>query len=111
MEAVSHYGLKSAVTTPDIDEEQLIITPEFYRASNDRMLQITLYDNQRKVIQKTVKCNNGVPIILPVKNMKLWSPEDPHLYDIVYSIKNSTGEIIDEVKSYVGMRKVTHRME
>lgn len=106
MEAVSHYGLKSAVTTPDIDEEQLIITPEFYRASNDRMLQITLYDNQRKVIQKTVKCNNGVPIILPVKNMKLWSPEDPHLYDIVYSIKNSTGEIIDEVKSYVGMRKV-----
>ena len=106
MEAVSHYGLKSAVTTPDIDEEQLIITPEFYQASNDRTLQITLYDNQKKVVQKTVKCNNGTPVILPIKNMKLWSPEDPHLYDIVYSIKSPTGETVDEVKSYIGMRKV-----
>lgn len=52
MEAVSHYGLKSAVTIPDIDEGQLIITPEFYQASNDRTLQITLYDNQKKVVQK-----------------------------------------------------------
>ena len=106
MEAVSHYGLKSVVTTPDIDEEQLIITPEFYQASNDRTLQITLYDNQKKVVQKTVKCNNGTPVILPIKNMKLWSPEDPHLYDIVYSIKSPTGETVDEVKSYIGMRKV-----
>lgn len=38
--------------------------------------------------------------------MKLWSPEDPHLYDIVYSIKSPTGETVDEVKSYIGMRKV-----
>lgn len=105
MEAVSHYGLKSAVTTPDIDEEQLIITPEFYQASNDRTLQITLYDNQKKVVQNC-KCNNGTPVILPIKNMKLWSPEDPHLYDIVYSIKSPTGETVDEVKSYIGMRKV-----
>lgn len=106
MEAVSPYALKSAVTTPDIDEEQLIVTPEFYQASNDGTLQIALYDGKKKIVQKTVKCTNGSPIILPVKDMKLWSPENPHLYDIIYCVRNAAGEVIDEVKSYAGMRKI-----
>ena len=38
--------------------------------------------------------------------MKLWSPETPHLYDITYRVKDAKGQVIDEVKSYVGMRKV-----
>lgn len=106
MEAVSPYGLRSARTYPDIDQQQLIIVPEFYRSSNNETLEITLYDNNRQVSRKVVKCNNGSSIILPVKKMKLWSPESPYLYDITYRIKNVSGEIIDEVKSYVGMRKI-----
>lgn len=38
--------------------------------------------------------------------MKLWSPENPFLYDLVYQVKDQQGNIIDEVKSYAGMRKV-----
>lgn len=106
LEAVSPYGLRSARTNPDIDQQQLIVTPEFYRSSNDETLEITLYDNSRQVSRKVVKCNNGSSVVLPVKDTKLWSPENPYLYDITYRIKNANGEVIDEVKSYVGMRKV-----
>lgn len=106
LEAVSPYGLRSARTNPDIDQQQLIVTPEFYRSSNDETLEITLYDNSRQVSRKVVKCNNSSSVVLPVKDMKLWSPENPYLYDITYRIKNANGEVIDEVKSYVGMRKV-----
>lgn len=106
LEAVSPYGLRSARTNPDIDQQQLIVTPEFYRSSNDETLEITLYDNSRQVSRKVVKCNNGSSVVLPVKDMKLWSPETPYLYDITYRIKNANGEVIDEVKSYVGIRKV-----
>lgn len=106
LEAVSPYGLRSARTNPDIDQQQLIVTPEFYRSSNDETLEITLYDNSRQVSRKVVKCNNGSSVVLPVKDMKLWSPETPYLYDITYRIKNAKEEVIDEVKSYVGMRKV-----
>lgn len=106
LEAVSPYGLRSARTNPDIDQQQLIVTPEFYRPSNDETLEITLYDDNRQVSRKVVKCNNGSSVVLPVKNMKLWSPETPYLYDITYRIKNAKEEVIDEVKSYVGMRKV-----
>ena len=106
MEAVSPSGLKSAVTTPDIDQQQLIITPEFYQADNDKVLEIIVNDGKTKVAQYTTKCTNGSSIVLPIKKMKLWTPETPNLYDITYCVKNSKGEIIDQVQSYVGMRKV-----
>lgn len=38
--------------------------------------------------------------------MKLWTPETPNLYDVIYRVKDSDGNVIDEVKSYIGMRKV-----
>lgn len=37
--------------------------------------------------------------------MKLWSPESPFLYDLVYKVTRD-GKTIDEVHSYAGMRKV-----
>ena len=30
-----------------------------------------------------------------IKNIKLWSPETPHLYDISYCVKDAKGQIID----------------
>lgn len=106
LEAVSPYGLKSVETRPNIDQQQLVITPEFYQVSNNGTLEVLLYDNQKIIAQETVKCAYGSSVILPVNKMKLWTPETPHLYDITYRIKNADGEIQDEVKSYVGMRKV-----
>ena len=108
MEALSPCGLKSANTYPDIDNNQLIITPEFYQISNDQTLEVTIYDSQKKVAQVTSKCANGSNLILPIKNIKLWSPETPHLYDISYCVKDAKGQIIDEVKSYVGTVSYTH---
>ena len=106
LEAVSPYGLKAVETRPDIDGEQLFITPEFYQSSNDKTMEIILSDGNRQVAQKTVKCINGSNLVIPIKKMKLWSPEDPFLYDITYRIKAEKGKVIDEVKSYTGMRKV-----
>lgn len=105
MEAVDKKGLKTAVVRPDIDQKQLIITPEFYQESNNT-LEIILKDGDKTIAKKSVTCSNSSTIVLPVKNMKLWSPENPFLYDLVYQVKDQQGNIIDEVKSYAGMRKV-----
>ncbi|WP_226036103.1 glycoside hydrolase family 2 protein [Aquibacillus saliphilus] len=43
---------------------------------------------------------------LPITDMRLWSPDSPHLYDLQVTIKNGD-EIIDSYKTYFGMRKVT----
>ncbi len=45
-------------------------------------------------------------IFLPVKEPKLWSPDNPFLYDLKISITRN-GKTIDEVKSYFAMRKIS----
>ena len=105
MEAVSADGLKSVFVRPDIDQKQLVIEPEFYNESANT-LEITLKDGNKTVAKKSVNCANSSVVVLPVKNMKLWSPEDPFLYDLVYQVKDAKGNVLDEVKSYAGMRKV-----
>lgn len=106
MEAVSPNGLKSVFTRPDIDQKQLVVMPEFYKESNEGALEVTVLDGKKTVAKKEVSSCNGSVIVLPIKNMKLWTPETPNLYDVIYRVKDSDGNVIDEVKSYIGMRKV-----
>lgn len=105
MEAVAQNGLKSAFVRPDIDQQQLVIEPEFYNES-DYTLDIVLKDGSKTIAKKSVKCTSHSVVVLPVKNMKLWSPESPFLYDLIYQVKDANGKIVDEVQSYAGMRKV-----
>lgn len=36
-----------------------------------------------------------------------WSPHTPNLYDLTIRLYNETGELLDEVDSYFGMRKIS----
>ena len=48
----------------------------------------------------------GSEIVLPIPTPRLWSPSDPHLYDLKVSLVQS-GKNIDSVGSYFAMRKVS----
>lgn len=106
LEAVDQEGLESVYAIPDIDQKQLVVHPRFYHQNSANTLIVRLLDGKNTVAVKTVPCNDNNVVVLPVKNMKLWSPESPFLYDVVYEVK-SGGKVIDRVKSYAGMRKVS----
>ena len=105
METVDRKGLKSAVLRPDIDQEQLFVSPEFFQES-DNEIEVILKEGEKTIASRKASCVNGTMLVLPVRKMKLWSPENPFLYDIVYRIKDKQGNLLDEVTSYVGMRKI-----
>ena len=106
MEPVSKQGLKTVFAIPDIDQQQLVVRPEFRQESNDNTLTVQVLDGKKVVSTKTVKCINQAQVVLPIKKPRLWSPEDPFLYDVTYTVKDKSGKVIDEVSSYAGMRKV-----
>ncbi|MBR4527345.1 MAG: beta-glucuronidase [Bacteroidaceae bacterium] len=106
MEAIAQEGLKSVFAKPDIDQEQLVITPEFYQENNDNTLTVQVLDGKKIVATKSVKATNQSLVVLPIKKPKLWSPESPYLYDVKYIVKDKAGKVIDEVSSYAGMRKI-----
>jgi hypothetical protein len=49
-------------------------------------------------------------VVLPLKQTRPWSPDDPFLYDLRVVLK-SGGRIVDEVGSYFGMRSVGLRRD
>lgn len=106
MEPVDAQGLKQVFATPDIDQNQLVVRPEFYTESNTNTLTVDVLDGKKIVATKTVKATNQSIVVLPIKNPKLWTPETPNLYDVKYTVKDKTGKVIDAVSSYAGMRKV-----
>lgn len=106
MEAVNEQALKNVFAIPDIDQQQLVVRPEFYNESNNNTLTVEVKDGKKTVAKRTSQASNQSTIVLPIKNAHLWSPEDPYLYDVKYTVKNAQGEVIDEVSSYMGMRKV-----
>lgn len=106
MEPVDREGLKNTFAIPDIDQKQLVIRPEFIHENDENTLTVSLFDGNKLVAEKRVPACNGSMIVLPVKNMKLWCPENPFLYDLIYTVKNAKGELLDKVCSYAGMRKV-----
>ena len=106
MEPVSAQGLKTVFAIPDIDQQQLIVRPEFYTEANGNTLTVQVLDGKKVIATKTANAVNGASIVLPIKNPKLWSPETPNLYDVKYTVKDASGKVIDEVCSYAGMRKI-----
>lgn len=105
MEAVAPEGLARVQITTDIDQEHVAIRPEFYREGSGT-LKVTLRDGKKVVGVKTVCASNNCIVVIPIRNPKLWSPESPFLYDLTYQVISPAGDVIDEVSSYIGMRKV-----
>ena len=48
----------------------------------------------------------GAPLRIPVLNPRLWTPDDPYLYDIKVRLVGPSRKVVDEVSSYAGLRTI-----
>lgn len=106
MEAVNKGGLKFCRIIPDLDNQQFIFQPQFYDLNPENKLVLRILDEGKEILKQIQATSNVSLIATGVENVKTWSPESPHLYDIEFSIINKKGQVIDRVSSYAGMRKV-----
>ncbi len=93
LESVPETYISALTLTPNIDEGTLNVKVESAGAANGKAVA---YDGDNVVAEADLvdgECN------LKIANAKLWSPENPFLYDL----KVTYGD--DEVGSYFGMRK------
>lgn len=89
LESVKEKYIEDIKFTPDIDKEEIIINIK----SQAEQAIIHIFG-----IDRPIDCNKDNHI--KVKNMHLWSPEDPYLYFVRVEIEG-----YDEVTSYFAMRK------
>ena len=88
LESTPYLHVNDVKFTPDIDKEEIIVNV----SSGSDVCLINIEGKEHKI-----NCNEDVRI--PIKDMHLWSTEDPYLYDVTIKVLN------DEVKSYFAMRK------
>ena len=48
----------------------------------------------------------GAPLRVLVPNPRLWTPDDPYLYDLKVRLLTPSGKVVDEVSSYAGLRTI-----
>ena len=106
MEAVDDMALERVQVVTDIDNEQIVVIPTYYNVAGGNTLSVEVRDGGKVVAHAESAAVQGVPVVVALKKAKLWSPESPFLYDVVYEVKNAEGETLDRVDAYVGMRKV-----
>ncbi len=104
IEAVPKTYITSFKQTPDIDKQTLSVQVDAQNLQPGDRVRVTALDGQAKADEQFV--NAGQPIALGIKNPKLWSPDNPFLYNLLISIVRN-GKTVDEVKSYFAMRKIS----
>lgn len=96
LEPVAADHVDSLGLTPDVDAGTLTVEPKGVR--DGLTVTATAYAGKRPVATATGR--SGTPLTLKIRNARLWSPDDPYLYDLKVSVG------ADRVGSYFGMRSI-----
>lgn len=100
LEAVPRVYISGLKMTPDIDKGRLHLKIDI--AGNPKDYTVEASSPGLNPVQISAASAN---IELAVPDPHLWSPDDPHLYDLKVKLLYK-GKPIDEVSSYFGMRKI-----
>lgn len=94
--AVSH--IEALKMVPDVDGGNLRLT-----VTGSGTVEASVSDGGAELAK--VSGEAGQELKIAIANPKLWSPESPHLYDLVVTLK-SGDKTVDMVSSYFAMRKI-----
>ena len=100
LEGVNANHIESIKLLPDIDKGEFNIKTKTTANEYD-FIKLTVLDGENEVLSKNIDTDENVSL---GDSFKLWSPEEPNLYDIKLEF-SVNGEIVDTVMSYFGMRK------
>ena len=108
IEPVGQTFIENIKLVPDIDNELLNITPYISGDLKGLKIQASAYENGVEISHITGDAYS--PLMLQVISPKLWSPDSPFLYNL--NIKLISGnELLDEIESYFGMRKISTKKD
>ncbi|MBM2614735.1 glycoside hydrolase family 2 [Actinoplanes sp. LDG1-06] len=95
MEPVAAASIDEVVVTPTLDSAKIQI-----RSQAAATVTVVARDKKGKKVGE-VKGATNTDLTLKVSNPRLWSPDDPYLYDLDVKLGNT-----DSVRSYFGLRTV-----
>ncbi|MFE7356879.1 glycoside hydrolase family 2 protein [Streptomyces sp. NPDC057543] len=108
LEPVPRAHISSLNIVPQRTASSFHITAELSHHTAGLTLEAVLTDEAGDVCVAAVPADDlapGLTLPVPAGRVRLWSPQDPHLYGLRLRLTQD-GEVIDEVGSYAGLRSV-----
>lgn len=104
LEPVASNHITAVKSIPNVDANALNVTVGASTPCVTSIVEVKLLD--KGAVVASAKGVQGQELRLGVKNLTLWSPENPYLYDMSITLSQN-GKVIDQVKSYTAFRKIS----
>ncbi|MDR2815391.1 MAG: beta galactosidase jelly roll domain-containing protein [Proteiniphilum sp.] len=103
LEPVPETYIENIKITPDVDKNILAVQAIANTCASAAKVEVIVKEGSR--IVATGKAINNLPVEIAMpENVKLWSPDSPHLYDLEITLWDGNKQL-DKVESYAAMRK------
>ncbi|MDQ2800625.1 MAG: beta-galactosidase, partial [Armatimonadota bacterium] len=110
IEPVPETALRRPRLTPDVANGAFHLEQPLTQNKPGLTLHATLKDGNDEVATASVPAHLDLSprltLSIPEGKRHLWSPSDPHLYDVEISLRDAGGTIVDSANSYAGLRSV-----
>ncbi|MEO6229236.1 MAG: sugar-binding domain-containing protein [Ferruginibacter sp.] len=108
LEAVPQTYISAMQQMPDVDNKSVRVSAKVMDLKEGDEVIVSAWKGTEKISSQILSSDKET--VLPVPNARLWSPKDPFLYDLNIAVMRK-GKVIDEVKSYFGMRKISMKAD
>lgn len=108
LEPVANKYIETVRTVSDIDNEKITVVLGTSNTNFADVYEVSVLDGNQ--VLATAKASVKQTLDISVPNPKLWDTEHPFLYDLKIKLI-SEGKIVDEVKSYFAMRKISTKRD
>jgi beta-galactosidase/beta-glucuronidase len=106
MEHAPYCYIKSFHIVPALNPDRLAISFNLWGKTPKAKISAVVYDREKEMVAGEARIDDcSASLELEIPNAKRWSPDDPFLYDLRFQLY-SDNQLIDEVKSYAGIRTV-----
>jgi len=110
MEPVPTQALRRPRITPDVANGAFHLAQPITQNTPGLILHAVLKDGDGVVAQGQTAAHwdltPRLTLAIPEERRRLWSPSDPHLYDIAIELRDAGGKVVDSATSYAGLRSV-----
>jgi beta-galactosidase/beta-glucuronidase len=111
MEPVPYCYLRRPRITPYLAHGIVRIEQPLNGPTQGLTLRATLSDDNGIVTTNTTQADEDlmpyIALEIPEDRWRLWSIEDPYLYDLLIELVDKQGKVVDKLQCYTGLRAIT----
>ena len=104
LEPLPEVFIKELKMTPSIEPARLEVQVSLSDELDEHFIQIQLLENGGLVAETCGQAGQSINLEYP--DARLWSPDDPYLYDLQITLHHEH-QIMDMVSSYCGFREIS----